>query len=124
MKAFYANENYAKYGYKGVNYFMALMAATIYIMLTVCMILFIVVAIFPTFNKYVLGISSKIPTLPSAIVTLGLVFFILRITINEESLKDGSFSKAKVNKAVNYLLAYAFIIILVIGFIGLKFLRH
>jgi hypothetical protein len=34
MKAFYANESYAKYRYPGMNYFMALTMATIYIMLT------------------------------------------------------------------------------------------
>ena len=34
MKVFYANENYAKYGVPGMNYFMALMAATFYIMIT------------------------------------------------------------------------------------------
>jgi hypothetical protein len=33
-KVFYANENYTKYEYSGINYFMVLMAATFYIVLT------------------------------------------------------------------------------------------
>lgn len=124
MKAFYANENYAKYGYPRLNYFMALMMTTFYIMLTGFMILFVFMAVFPAFYKYDLNITSKIPNLISAIVTLGFIFLLLRITVKEESLKDSSFTKEYVNKAVNYLIAYAFVTILIIGFLGLKFLRH
>ena len=40
MRVFYANENYAKYGVPGMNYFMALMMATIYILLTCGTLLF------------------------------------------------------------------------------------
>jgi hypothetical protein len=124
MKVFYANENYAKYRMPGMNYFMALMMTTLYIMLTGFLILFIFMAIFPVFYKYSLNISSKIPKTLSSIVTLGFIFSLLRITVKEEGLKDSSFTKEYVNKAVNYIIAYAFVTILVIGFLGLKFLRH
>jgi len=124
MKIFYANEKYAKYGYPGMGYFMALMMATFYVMLTGFMILFIFMAIFPSFDKYVLAISPKLPYLPSGIVTLGLIFLLLRITIKEDSLRDNSFTKEYVTKAVNYLIGYAFLTIFVIGFLGMKFLRH
>lgn len=124
MKVFYANEKYAKYGYPGVGYFMALMGATFYVMLTGFMVLFIFAAAFPSFDRYGLGISSKLPFIPSGIVTLGLIFLLLRITIKEDSLKDNSFTKEYVNKAVTYLIGYAFLTIFVIGFLGLKFLRH
>jgi len=124
MKVFYANEKYAKYGYPGMGYFLALMMATFYIMLTGFMILIIFMSAFPAFYKCWLNISLRIPSIPSAVVTLGLIFFLLRITIKEDSLKDSSFTKEYVTKAVNYLLGYAFSTIFVIGFLGLKFLRH
>jgi hypothetical protein len=122
MKVFYANENYAKYGVPGMNYFMALMAATFYIMITAFMILFIFTAFYPDLYKYYLIVRPKMPPIPSAIIILAFIFFILRIAIKEESLKDSSFTKEYVNRAVNYLLAYIFIVVFVIGFIGLKFL--
>lgn len=124
MKVFYANEKYAKYGYPGMGYFTALVMATFYVMLTGFMILVIFMVVFPGFDKYSLGVSSKLPFIPSSIVTLGLIFLLLRITINEDSLKDNSFTKERVNKAVNYLIGYAFLTIFVIGFLGMKFLRH
>ncbi len=116
MKVFYANENYAKYGVRGMNYFMALIMTSFYIMLTGCMILFILMTAFPAFYKYDLSISSKIPSMPSAIVTLGSLLLLLRITVKEES--------QKVNKSVNFLLGYAFATVVIVGFLGLKFLRH
>lgn len=124
MKVFYANEKYAKYGYPGMGYFMALMMATFYVMLTGFMILFIFMAAFPGFDKYSLGVSSKLPFIPSGIVTLGLIFLLLRITVKEDSLRDNSFTKEFVTKAINYLIGYAFLTIFVIGFLGMKFLRH
>jgi hypothetical protein len=124
MKVFYANENYAKYGMPGMNYFMALIMATFYIMITGFMILFIFTAIYPDLYKYYLNVSSKIPSILSAIVLLTIIFFLLRIGIKEDSLKDSSFTKEYVNKAVNYLIAYGFTIGVIIVFLGLKFLPH
>lgn len=122
MRAFYANENFAKYGVPGMNYFIALIGATFYIMLTGFLILFIFMAAFP--HIYIRSTNSKIPLLPPATISLGLIFLLLRITVREESLKDGSFTKEKANRAMNYLLTYGFVVILIIGVLGLKFLRH
>jgi len=122
MKAFYANENYAKYGYRGMNYFIALMGATFYIMITGFLILFVFMAAFP--HIYILSTNSKTPLLPPATIALGLMFLLLRIMIKEESLKDSSFTKEKANRAMNYLLTYLFVVIFIIGFLGLKFLRY
>ena len=124
MKVVYANEKYAKYGYSGIGYFMALMMATFCIMMTGFVILVILTAVFPDFDKYMLGLDSKLPSIPSGIVLLGLIFLALRITIREASLRDNSFTKEYVTKAVNYLLGYIFFIVLVALFIGMKFLRH
>ena len=124
MKVFYANEKHAKFGYLGMGYFMALMMATFYVMLTGFMILFIFMAAFPGFDKYSLGVSSKLPSIPSGIVTLGLIFLLLRITVKEESLQDSSYTKEYVNRNVNYLLAYLFIVVIIIGFIGMKIMPH
>lgn len=124
MKVFYANENYAKFGVPGMNYFMALIGTTFYVMLTGFMVLFILMAIFPAFYRYDLSISSKIPSFLSGTLTLGFIFLSLRLAIKEDSLKDASITKNYVKKAVSYLLAYAILTILVVGFIGLKFLRH
>jgi hypothetical protein len=124
MKVFYANEKYAKYGYSGMGYFMALVMAAFYIMLTGFMILFIFMTAFPAFDRYGLDVSSKLPVIPSGIITLGLIFLLLRIKIKEDSLRDNSFTKEYVNKAMNYLIGYAFLTICVIGFLGMKFLRH
>jgi hypothetical protein len=77
MKIFYANEKYAKYGYVGMGYFMALMGATFYIMLTGFLILFIFTAIFSCFDNYVLAIVHKLPDLPS-----GHAWFDIFITTN------------------------------------------
>lgn len=123
MKVFYANENYAKYGVPGMNYFMALMGATFYIILTLFLVLFVFLAAFPALNRFYLTWSPKFPSIPSGLITIGLLFFLLRFFTKEENLKDSSFTKERVNKAVNILLAYAFFIMLIIGFIGLKFLR-
>jgi hypothetical protein len=122
MKALYANENYAKYGIPGMNYFIALMGATFYIMITGFLILFIFMAAFP--HLYIRSTNSKIPFLPSATISLGLIFLCLRFTVKEESLKDDSFTKEKANKAMNYLLTYGFVVAVSICFLGLKFLRH
>ena len=122
MKVFYANENYAKYGMPGMNYFMALIMATFYIMITGFMILFIFTAFYPDLYKYYLIVKPKIPTIPSAIVLLAIIFFLLRLCVKEDSLQDSSFTKEYVNKAVNYLIACGFIIGIIIVFLGLKFL--
>jgi hypothetical protein len=124
MKIFYANENYAKYGVPGMNYFMALIMATFYVMLTGFMILCIFFAASPDFYKFYLNISPKIPYTSSAIVSVALMFLFLRIAVKEDSLKDSSLTKDKVNKAVNYLIAYAFTTGIVIVFLGLHFLRR
>ena len=124
MKVFYANEKYAKYGYPGLGYFMALMMATFYVMLTGFMILLIFMAAFPEFDNYCLRVSSKLPSIPSGIVILSLIFLLLRITIKEDSLRDNSLTKEYVTKAANYLLRYVFLTLLIIGFVGMKFLRH
>ena len=58
-----------------------------------------------------------------AIILLGFTFLILRISVKEESLKSDYFTKERVNKAVNYLLLYAFVLVLLIGFLGLKYLK-
>lgn len=79
-------------------------------------------AAFP--HIYIRSTTSKISLLPPATISLGLIFLLLRVTVREESLKDGSFTKEKANRAMNYLLAYGFGVILIIGFLGLKFLRH
>jgi hypothetical protein len=122
MRAFYANENYAKYGISGMNYFIALMGATFYIMITGLLILFIFMAAFP--QIYIKSTNSKIPFLPPATISLGLIFLYLRVTVKEDSLQDTSFTKEKANGAMNYLLTYLFVVIAIIGFLGLKFLRH
>jgi hypothetical protein len=124
MKVFYANENYAKYGYSGMNYFMALIMATIYIMITCFLIIIILFSLAPDLYKQYLIIGSKIPAIPFAIITIGGIFVLLRMTIKEEILVDTSFTKDKVNRAINYLIGYAFLVVVVAVLLGLKFLRH
>ena len=124
MKVFYVNERYAKYGYAGIGYFMAIMMTAFYIMMTGFVILIILTTVFPDFDKYMISLESKLPSIPSGIVLLGLIFLALRITIKEASLSDNSFTKEYVTKAVNYLLGYIFFTVLFALFIGMKFLRH
>jgi hypothetical protein len=124
MKIFYANENYTKYGKSGMNYFMALMMATFYIMITGFMILGAIMAIYPNVYRHYLIISPKIPNKPSGILILSAIFFLLRTFIKEDSLKDDSLTKEYVKKAINYLILYAFSVGAIFIFIGLKFLRH
>lgn len=124
MKAFYANENYAKYGVPGMNYFMALMMAAFYIMLTGFTILFILSASSPAFYKYWNGLHSGIPDILQAILFLGTTYLILRLSFKEESLKSEKFTKEKTKRAINYLLIYAFASVIFIGFLGLKYLRN
>lgn len=125
MKVFYATENYGKYGIQGMNYFMALMGATIYLMVTGFMILSIFAAIFPEFDKYESSISHKTHTIPSAILVLGCIYFILRISTKEDTLKDPLFTKKYVSKAMSYLIAYGILCgVIFIFFLGLKFSHH
>jgi len=124
MKVFYANENYAKYGVPGMNYFMALMDATFYIMITGFTILMIISASSPAFYKYLLGLHTGIPGILQAIILLGITYLTLRLSFKEESLKCESFTREKTNRAVNYLLLYAFASVIFIGFLGLKYLRN
>lgn len=124
MKVVYNNEKYAKYGYPSTGYFIALMAAVCYILLTAFMFLVILASAFPTLYKFSVNISKSLPAIPSGILAIGVIFILLRISIKENELKDGLFTKDYVNKAVNYLIAYVFVVIFIIGFFGMKFLRH
>ena len=124
MKIFYANENFAKYRMSGGNYFMALIGATFYILVTLFTLLFIFFAIFPDFYKWYLAADVKINSKLFAAILIGFIFVFLRFFVKEDQLKDPSLTKEVVTKAVNYLIAYLFFALIVIGFIGLKFLRH
>ncbi|MHA4810910.1 hypothetical protein ACX0G9_22575 [Flavitalea flava] len=124
MRIFYANENYSKYSFRGMNYFMALIMATFYVIITLLMVLFIFTAVYPKFYEYYLSVDPRMPSLLSSILTLGFIFFVLRITIKEDALKEYTITKEFVHKAVNYLIAYALVVGLIIMFVGLKFLRH
>jgi hypothetical protein len=123
MRVFYANENYAKYGVPGMNYFMALMGAAFYIMITGFTILMVLSASSPKFYGYLQGLHTGIPGILQAIILLGTTYLILRLSFKEETLKCESFTKEKTNRAVNYLLLYAFASAIFIGFLGLRYLR-
>ena len=123
MRVFYANENYAKYGVPGMNYFMALMGATFYIMITGFTILFLLSAVSPSFYKYWRNFHSGSSSTLEAVIFLGITFLILRLSFKEESLKSDYFTKERVNKAINYLLIYAFASVIFIGFLGLRYLK-
>lgn len=125
MKIGYANENYAKSGVTGMNYFMALMMTTFYIVLTGFMLLFVLLAAYPSlYNHYVNAIFPRLHVIPSGVVIIVPIFLLLRLTIKENSLADSTFTKEYVNKAVNYLIGYIFIVVFLIGFLGLNFLRQ
>lgn len=124
MKVYYANENYAKYGVPGMNYFVALMMATFFIMMTLFMILMIFGAIFPTFDEYSLAVGRKLPAFPSAIVIIGGIFFLLRAAVKEDDLKDSFFTKEYVKKAFYYLYGYLIVVLIIIVSIGRIFLAH
>jgi hypothetical protein len=124
MKVVYANENYAKYSMRGMNYFMALMAATFYIMLTGFAILVLLSAISPAFYTSVRNFHSGLPSIVEGAVALGIIFTILRISVKEKSLKSDNYTKESVRKAVNYLIFYAFAIVVLVCFLGMKYLRH
>jgi hypothetical protein len=124
MKIFCANENYAKYGVRGMNYFMALMGTTFYLMITGFMIIVIFFAIYPSLYKDYLLISPKLPTIPSAIVTLTFICVLLRLTVQQEQLKETSFTKDYVTRAMNFLIAYGIAVGFIIIFLSLKFLRE
>ena len=124
MKIWYANENYAKYGVPGMNYFFALLMTAFFVIMTGIMIIFLLSAASTSFYKYGLHISNSISIKLFAILVPLSIFLFLRLGIKEESVKYNSFSKEQVTKAVNYLLAYMFIIAVIIVFLGLKFLRN
>jgi hypothetical protein len=124
MKVIYANENYAKYGVVGSNYLMALLMATFYIILTSFMILSFFLAIDPGFYRNYLILIKGIPKIPTSILIFAAIFFSLRIGIKEESLKDKTFSKEYVNRAINYLIIYGFVNGIIIVSLGLKFFRY
>jgi len=124
MKVFYANEYFAKYTVPGMNYFMALMMGTFYIMMTGFSILILLSAISPVFYKSFRNFYSGLSNMFEGIVVLGIIFIILRISVKEDSLKSDSFTKESVRRAVNYLVLYLFVLLIFIGFLGLKYLRH
>ena len=124
MKVFYSNENYAKYGVPGMNYFMALMGATFYILITCFTIFMIISASSPAFYKYWLSLHSGIPDKLQAIIFIGTTCLVLRISFKEESLKNEILTREKVNRAINYLLVYLFASLIFIGFLGLKYMKN
>ena len=124
LTIFYENENYSKYGRSGMNYFMALFGGTFYIMMTGGMLFIIAAAVFPKFYRYSLGIHFGTSSKIGSLTVIGLIMLLLRSTIKEEELSNNGLTKEYVKKAVNYLLAYIFVVVIIIGFVALKYLRR
>ena len=103
---------------------MALIGTAFYILMTVAMFFFIAAAVFPQFYRYSLGIHFGTSSKVGSLTVTGLTVLLLRTTIKEEELSNSGFTKKYVKKAVNYLLVYIFVAMIIIGFIGLKYLRH
>jgi hypothetical protein len=124
MKVFYANENYAKYGVRGMNYFMALVGTAFYIMMTCFTILFIISASSPSHYRSWRSMHSGIPDWVQASLFLGIVCLILKSIFKKESLENDILGRKEVNKAINYLLLYMFALAILIVFLGLHYLRY
>jgi hypothetical protein len=120
IRVFYANENFGKYGIPGMNYFMSLLAVTMYVMITMFMIIVILMAIFPSFYNFYLNTSPIF----SSLIMGSIIFLLLKITFKQEIVKSNNYTKANIDKAVNLLLLYGLVVVLIIGLIALKFLRH
>src|SRR5882757_5421101 len=102
MKILYENENYSKYGSSGRNFFMALIGMTFYVFVTLGLVLFIVLAISPGLYRWILGIHLGISSKIAAIIFIGLIALLLRISVKEEDLSNSGLTKEYVKKAVNY----------------------
>ncbi len=124
MKVFYANENYAKYGVRGMNYFMALVGTAFYIMMTCFTILFIISACSPFIYRSWRSMHSGVPDWVQASLFLGTVCLVLKSIFKKESLETDILGRDEVNKAIRYLLLYLFASIILMGFFAMRYLRY
>jgi len=124
MKVFYANENYAKYGVPGMNYFMALVGTAFYIMMTCVTMLFVICASSRSLYKSWRTMHLGIPGWLQASIFLGIVCLGLKSICKEEALETNILPREEVKKAIDYLLLYLFALVILIGFLGLRFLRN
>ena len=124
IKVFYSNENYAKYGVRGMNYFMALVGTAFYIMITCFTILFIVSASRPSLYRSWRSMHSGVPDWVQASLFLGIVCLVLKGIFKKESLETDILGRDEVNKAIRHLLLYLFGSIVLMGFFAMRYLRY
>jgi len=124
MKVFYANENYAKYGVPGMNYFMAIVGTAFYVIMTCFAILFVLCASSPSLYKSWRNLHVGVPNWLQASIFLGTVCLVLKSMYKKEELETNVLPREEVKRAVVYLLLYLFALAILIGFLGLRFLRN
>ncbi len=122
MRVFYANNNYAKYRIERANYLMAIIGASFYTFLTLALLFIILSSVFPdVYKKY---LDYKIDSTLFGLIYVLISFSVLSISINESEIKENDFTKRYVDRIINFLIAYAITVIILIGLIGINFLPH
>lgn len=120
MRLFYANNNFAKHKISGGNYLVAVIGASFYLLITTGLFIVIIFSTFP--NVYIaylrLGINSTFFGLGYVLISC----IILRLLTKEEEIIDDTLTRDYVEKRMNILIGYSIVLILVIGFLTLKYL--
>ena len=119
MRVIYASDTYSG---PRMKYLIALLGATFYTFITLVILFVITASIIPGFYIAVRTQSLKLPSAPLAIIFTILVSTIIGAVIKEEDVRENSFSKRSLNRAVNFMLIYAIGGIMVAGIIAMKFL--
>jgi hypothetical protein len=121
MQVFYANEYSVKYTQTGANYIMALVVTTCYVFIAMMLSLFVLTAIFPGIYKYVLRFFDNTPILLTGLILFISIFILLRVTINEDSIRNSPFKQETIRKRVNVLIGLGVLMGVMICIVGLKF---
>jgi hypothetical protein len=118
MKAIYASDTYSG---PRMKYILALLGATLYIFITLFLLLVIMSVAIPSFYMKSRSVSLNLPSYPSAILFVVVVSFLVSLIAKEEDIKENNFTKRSLNRAINYMLIYGIGSVVIGGLILMKF---
>jgi hypothetical protein len=118
MKAIYASDTYSG---PRMKYILALLGATLYIFITLFLLLVIMSVAIPSFYMKSRSVSLNLPSHPSAILFVVVVSFLVSLIAKEEDIKENNFTKRSLNRAINYMLIYGIGSVVIGGLILMKF---
>lgn len=123
MRAFYYNESHLRNKIENGNYFVALMGGAFFVIVTVALITISFFSLFPSVYESYLRFGKPINSKVVGFVVVIVTVVALRGLVPRSEIEKSILEKPEVDRTVNYMLAYIFVSIAVVIFLGLKFLR-